>query len=243
MTGGAVSSFAPKLSRKIEAMTQTAVAAATRRKKAHPGTAENTETEFLDAAERQFAENGYAGAKIRAIADEAQANLGALHYYWGSKESLFRAACGRRMAPMIEERMARFDALGESPKSVEEILRAYFEPAFLSHRDNPAKRRLFCQTYTRILTDPSPEVKSIMMEIFAEPTRRFVKLLRGACPRVDDRHFYWRLHCVFGASQHATSYTDDIGLMAEGRFDTADLDLGIETIIKFLAAGMAEPVA
>lgn len=218
-------------------------AAGNRRKKAQPGTSENTETEFLDAAERQFAENGYAGAKIRAIADEARANLGALHYYWGSKESLFRAACGRRMAPMIEERMARFDALGPNPQSVVDILRAHFEPAFLTHRENPAKRRLFCQIYTRILTDPSPEVKSIMAEIFAEPTRRFVRLLRGACPDIDDNRFYWRLHCVFGASQHASSYTDDIGVIAEGRFDTSDIDVGIETIIQFVASGMRAPAA
>lgn len=224
-------------------MTETAIAAGARRKKTHPGAAENTETEFLDAAERQFAENGYAGAKIRAIADEAQANLGALHYYWGSKESLFRAACGRRMGPMIEERMARFDALGEQPTSVADILRAYFEPAFLSHRDNPTKRRLFCQIYTRILTDPSPEVKAIMLEIFAEPTRRFVSLLRGACPQVDDRHFYWRLHCVFGASQHAAGYTDDIGLIAAGRFDTRDIDFGLEAIIQFVTAGMTASAA
>lgn len=220
-------------------MIETATAA--RRKKTQPGTTENTETEFLDAAERQFAENGYAGAKIRAIADEAQANLGALHYYWGSKESLFRAACGRRMAPMIEERIARFDALGEQPKSVVEILRAYFEPAFLSHRDNPVKRRLFCQIYTRILTDPSPEVKAIMMEIFDEPSRRFVTLLRGACPHIDDAQFYWRLHCVFGAFQHVTSYTDNIGMIAGARFDTDNLDLGIDTIVNFVATGMMAP--
>ncbi|MGV3553253.1 TetR/AcrR family transcriptional regulator [Rhizobium sp.] len=223
-------------------MTDIAAPAGARRKKAHPGTTENTETEFLDAAERQFAEHGYAGAKIRAIADEAHANLGALHYYWGSKESLFRAACGRRMAPMIEERLARFDALGEQASSVEAILRAYFEPAFLSNRESPVRRKLFCQIYARILTDPSPEVKSIMVEIFAEPTRRFVQLLRGACPHVDDRHFYWRLHCVFGASQHAATYTDDIGLMAEGRFDTSDLEFGIETIIQFVATGISAPM-
>lgn len=216
-------------------------ATAARRKRTHPGAGENTETEFLDAAEKHFADNGYAGAKIRAIADEAKANLGALHYYWGSKESLFRAACGRRMAPMIEERMARFDALGDTPRTIEDILRAYFEPAFLSHRDNPAKRNLFCRTYARILTDPSPEVKAIMRDIFAAPTNRFVGLLRDACSHIDDSTFYWRLHCVFGVFQHAATYTDDIGLLAAGRFDTSDLDAGIDRIIQFVAAGLKAP--
>jgi AcrR family transcriptional regulator len=216
-------------------------AATARRKRSPAGLAETTETEFLDAAERQFAENGYAGAKIRAIADEAKANLGALHYYWGSKASLFRAACARRMAPLIENRMSRFDALAASPSSIEDILRAYFEPAFLSHREDPAKRALFCRTYTRILTDPAPEVRAIVVEIFTEPTNRFVHLLRGACGHLDDTTFYWRLHCVFGVFQHAAGYTDDIGTLAEGRFDTADLDSGIDRIVQFVAAGLKAP--
>ena len=222
-------------------MNARAVAAAARRRKGSAGLGETTETEFLDAAERQFAENGYAGAKIRAIADEAKANLGALHYYWGSKESLFRTACGRRMAPVIEERMARFDALGESPGSIEDILRAYFEPAFLSHREDPARRRLFCRTHTRILTDPAPEVRAIVADIFTEARTRFAALLRDACGHLDDTAFYWRLHCVFGVFQHAAGYTDDIGLLAEGRFDTSDLDAGIDRIILFVAAGLKAP--
>ena len=216
-------------------------AAPARRKRSPAGLVETTETEFLDAAERQFAENGYAGAKIRAIADEAKANLGALHYYWGSKASLFRAACARRMAPMIETRMKRFAALETSPGSVEEILRAFFEPAFLADREDPAKRKQFCRTYTRILTDPAPEVRAIVADIFTEPTNRFVRLLRGACGELDDTTFYWRLHCVFGVFQHAAGYTDDIGTIAAGRFDTADLDAGIDRIIQFVSAGLKAP--
>ena len=139
--------------------------------------------------------------------------------------------------------MGRYDQFGDGEIPVEMLLRAYFEPAFLSHRENPAKRRLFCQTYARILTDPSPEVRAIMADIFDAPTSRFVRLLRRACPALDDDTFYWRLHCVFGVVQHAASYTDDIGTLAEGRFDTTDLDAGIDRIIRFVAAGMEAPAA
>ena len=212
-----------------------------RRKKAQTGSSDTTENEFLDAAERQFAENGYAGAKIRAIAEEAEANLGALHYYWGSKESLFRAACSRRMEPVISERMRRFEELAGSEASIEDILRAQFEPAFLNNREDPARRAHFCRIYARILTDPSPEVKTIMAEIFGDCTRRFVALLRAACGHLDDKEFYWRLHCVFGVFQHAATYTADIGTLSEGRFDMTDIDAGIDQIIHFVAAGLKAP--
>ena len=49
----------------------------------------DTERAFLDAAEQLFAERGFEGTKVRAISDTAGTNLGALHYYWGSKEELF----------------------------------------------------------------------------------------------------------------------------------------------------------
>ncbi|CAN7351987.1 TetR/AcrR family transcriptional regulator [Rhizobium sp. LjRoot254] len=212
-----------------------------RKKKTQTGSSDTTENDFLDAAERQFAENGYAGAKIRAIAEEAEANLGALHYYWGSKESLFRAACSRRMQPVIAERMRRYDEFAGRAPTVEEILRAYFEPAFLSNREDPPKRAHFCRIYARILTDPSPEVKTIMAEIFSECTARFVTLLRGTCKHLDDNAFYWRLHCVFGVFQHAATYTDNIGILAGGKFDMTDLDAGIDRIIHFVAAGLKAP--
>jgi AcrR family transcriptional regulator len=212
-----------------------------RRKRIHPANGENTEIEFLDAAERHFAENGYAGAKIRAIADEAKANLGALHYYWGSKESLFRSVCNRRVAPVMEMRNLRMDALGEPPHSVASILQAFFEPSFLAYRDDPSKRKIFCQTYARILTDPAPEMRTIMADIFGATTSRFVDLLRNACCHLDDATFYWRLHCVFGVFQHAASYSDKIGTLAAGRFDRADIDCGMDRIMTFVVAGLEAP--
>jgi AcrR family transcriptional regulator len=222
-------------------MNQKTIEGISRKKKSQTGSSDTTENDFLDAAERQFAENGYAGAKIRAIAEEAEANLGALHYYWGSKESLFRAACSRRMEPVIAERMRRYDEFAGLAPTVEEILRAYFEPAFLSNREDPAKRAHFCRIYARILTDPSPEVKTIMAEIFSECTARFVTLLRGTCRHIDDNTFYWRLHCVFGVFQHAATYTDNIGTLADGKFDMTDLDAGLDRIIHFVAAGLKAP--
>ena len=202
---------------------------------------ETTENDFLEAAEKQFADHGYAGAKIRAIADQAKANLGALHYYWGSKEGLFRAACKRRMEPLIQERLTRFAAMDPANLKIEDILRAYFEPAFLQGRENPSRRDHLCEIYARILTDPSPEVKIIMSEIFAESTSTFVRLLRTACPHLDDKTFYWRLHAVLGIFQHSSTYTSNINRLAGGIFDAGSIETGLGHIIGFVASGLKAP--
>ena len=47
-----------------------------------------TEERFLDAAERLLVEVGYAGITTRRLAEEAGANHGLVHYYFGSMEEL-----------------------------------------------------------------------------------------------------------------------------------------------------------
>jgi AcrR family transcriptional regulator len=48
-----------------------------------------TEEAFLDAAERLLIEVGYAGITTRRLAEEAGANHGLVHYYFGTMEHLF----------------------------------------------------------------------------------------------------------------------------------------------------------
>ncbi len=50
-----------------------------------------TETKILNAARELFAKRGYAGARMQEIADLAGINKGLLHYYFKSKEALFKA--------------------------------------------------------------------------------------------------------------------------------------------------------
>jgi AcrR family transcriptional regulator len=54
-----------------------------------PSTRAETEDAFLDAAERLLIGLGYAGISTRRLAEEASANHGLVHYYFGSMENLF----------------------------------------------------------------------------------------------------------------------------------------------------------
>lgn len=52
---------------------------------------ETTEQKILTAAREVFTRKGYAAARMQEIADRAEINKGLLHYYFKSKEKLFRA--------------------------------------------------------------------------------------------------------------------------------------------------------
>ena len=50
-----------------------------------------TEEKILEAARAVFMNKGFAAARMQEIADQAEINKGLLHYYYRSKDKLFRA--------------------------------------------------------------------------------------------------------------------------------------------------------
>ena len=60
------------------------------------------EDAFLDAAERLLVSVGYAGITTRRLAEEASANHGLVHYYFGSMESLLVRVLERFTGRMVE---------------------------------------------------------------------------------------------------------------------------------------------
>src|SRR6056300_203750 len=50
----------------------------------------NIEEHILEIARKVFMQNGYDGTTMQMIADEARINKSLLHYYYRSKEKLFK---------------------------------------------------------------------------------------------------------------------------------------------------------
>jgi len=76
---------------------------------------QQTEEAFLDAAERLLIEVGYSGISTRRLAEEAAANHGLVHYYFGSMENLFVRVLERfteRLIARQREMYARPDISG-----------------------------------------------------------------------------------------------------------------------------------
>jgi AcrR family transcriptional regulator len=82
---------------------------------AQPSTRAETEDAFLDAAERLLIEVGYSGISTRRLAEEAGANHGLVHYYFGSMENLFVRVLERfteRLVARQREMYSRTDMSG-----------------------------------------------------------------------------------------------------------------------------------
>jgi AcrR family transcriptional regulator len=69
-----------------------------------------TEEAFLDAAERLLVSVGHAGISTRVLAQEASANHGLVHYYFGSMENLLARVLERFTERLIARQRAMYSA-------------------------------------------------------------------------------------------------------------------------------------
>jgi AcrR family transcriptional regulator len=110
-----------------------------------PG-APDTRTAILAAARTAFAEKGFAGTTIRAIAGAAGVDAALVHHYFGTKDDLFVAA----LALPVDPRTAIAPALADGPDGAGERVLAVFVGVW----DDPANTPVFV-ALARTLLDPS----------------------------------------------------------------------------------------
>lgn len=195
-----------------------------------------SEAAFLDAAELVFAEKGYSGTSMRSVAEKANANLGAIHYYFGSKEALVRKVLERNLSSAVEDRKKKLKAC--EPESAEltpdfhRVLMAFTEPMFAIHRVNP----VFDRMVLRIINDPAPQVRNLFAQLFDEGTHCFTALLRRCNPHLTSKEFYWRLNIIMGSVVNLLTARPELMKLTgeELEFSAEEENQGLELTIESL---------
>jgi TetR/AcrR family transcriptional regulator len=107
-------------------------------RKARPTIREENKRALLEAAEEVFAEQGFAGATTAAIARRAGVPKANLHYYFATKEALYRAVIERVLTAWLAA-AASFDA-SDDPR---EALAAYIGAKMDLARAMPLASRIW----------------------------------------------------------------------------------------------------
>jgi len=141
-----------------------------------------TTERLLNTAERLFAEHGYDGVGMRALADEAGVNLGAATYHYGSKEKLYIETVMRCFRPISEERIrllrqAEKEAKGE-PVPVETIVECMLRPPFMTVLVHP----YFPALLARNLFMPPPFMQEFMAKEGRPVHEPFIAALARTLP-------------------------------------------------------------
>jgi AcrR family transcriptional regulator len=121
-----------------------------RRSKGEKG--EQTRRRILLAAERRFAESGFAEARIEDVAKDAGLATSAVLYHFADKRALYREVLGEVVSPLFADLQRALAAPGELPARVDAGVEALVDyaarrpsAAFLTLREvvsaGPAQRR------------------------------------------------------------------------------------------------------
>jgi AcrR family transcriptional regulator len=201
----------------------------------------DTKERILDAAERLFAANGFAGTSLRAITREAGVNLAAVHYHYGTKEDLLRAVLSRIVVPVNRERLEmleRAEAREDLP-TVEGILEAYLAPGLRAVQDLGERGIVITRFLGRSYTEPTELVQALVREQFEDVGQRFTEALSRALPNLPEAELYWRFKLVVGVMTHIQADAGRSDAYAE---DLSDVDGTVRRLVAFLAAGLRAPV-
>ena len=98
---------------------------------------QDTETRILEAAEKEFFEKGYAGARTTSIAEAAGVTHAMLHYYFRTKDNLFERIVSEKINMLGDIILS---AIGDEDQPLEERIRQGVERHFdfiAANRDLP----------------------------------------------------------------------------------------------------------
>ncbi len=195
-----------------------------------------TKTRILDAAEKLFAQQGFAATSLREITGVAEVNLAAVHYHFGSKEKLLQAVLQRVVEPANRERLARLDRVeaeaGDAPASVEAILEAFIAPDMKAIRELGARGVIVTRFMGCSYTEPSELVQTLVREQFGELGTRFHAALSRALPQLPPEQVFERLMWVVAVITYILAGTGPAAT------DLDDPDALSARLVSFTAAGM-----
>jgi len=196
----------------------------------------NTRERILDAAESLIIERGFVATSLRAIAAEANVNLAATHYHFGSKDGLLAEVFHRRMHPVSEARLRALTDLeeGGTRLTVKAILKAFLEPFYCANQSDLIDT--LPSLIGRIHGEPESITKPIMEQEFTEVASRFLGAVASILPEIPPDELRWRFHFVVGSMIQLLRFHAPLGMQTSSE----TLLRGLDQLVDFASAGIEQ---
>jgi AcrR family transcriptional regulator len=199
----------------------------------------STKERILDAAERLFAEKGFAQTSLRDITTEAGVNLAAVNYHFHSKDALITAMFERRVGPVNVERMKLLDQFereaGGAPVPAEKLLYAVIHPVFgLMESPEGASAALLIG---RVYVEPGNMFKNLFSHQFAPVVERFIAAARRTAPDLSEEELFWKMFFVVAVMAHTVAGLRHLSVISGGLCDSTDTENVVDRLISFAVGG------
>lgn len=187
---------------------------------------------ILQAAEKVFAEAGFGGATMQLIADMAGLPKANLHYYFTTKEDLYR----RVVQNIFEIWLHAADSFDAAPGPVEGI-GAYIDAKMEISRRNPAGSRVWASE----VMHGAPVIQDYLETTLREWTMGRAAVIQrwideGKMAPVNPRHL---LYMLWATTQHYADFGHQIETLNEGKpLSAAQWDEAKESVKAIILRGI-----
>jgi AcrR family transcriptional regulator len=199
-----------------------------------------TQERLLDAAEVLFADREFDAVSTREIATRAGAQLALVHYYFGSKEELFRQVLARRVEELSQRRLALLSdyrqKAGGRPISVSRIVEAFVLPVVEFSMLGDEGWKSYIRLNGRVAT--SDKYLRLAGDLYDPLAQIFIDELARAVGEVSRRDIEWGFLFMVSAMSGAFSESGRIERLSRGREKSSDLRDAYRVLVPFIAAGL-----
>lgn len=206
------------------------------------GISADTKKQILHVAERLFADQGFAGTSLRSVVREADVNLAAVHYHFGSKEGLYRAVVAHIAEQIV---MAQLEQLSKclntsDPPHLEDILEAFLAPPLQVVMSAGEQRIYRARFMGRCRTEPDP-IQAIAHKEFHRSEQAFLDILQRSLPDQSRTELAWKLDLVIAALIRVATEAGKPNALLQSN-TPEDIQKTASRLVSFLAAGFQTTV-
>jgi len=203
------------------------------RRKPRPTIREENEQALLAAAERVFAEQGFAGATTAAIAREAGVPKANLHYYFSTKQQLYRAVVERVLNAWLAA-ASSFDASDDPLEAIAAYIGAKMDLA----REMPLSSRIWSAEIMRGAPIIQDFLDTTLVEWVASRGAAIERwIAAGKIKPIDPKFLFYM---IWATTQQYANASHEMATLNGGRpLDDAAFERAKRQVIDTIISGVA----
>src|SRR5580693_9018558 len=194
---------------------------------------DQTRAAILDAAERLYADRGFADVTLRDIVAAAGVNLAAVNYHFGSKDELIAELFVTRGVATNRARLTELKAAetaGNGRADIKVILRALVGPTLRGCLGSDNEQSTAAHFMIRASIESVPPIRRIKNREI-DHLRKFAAAMRRSLPDCSDADLYWGLHFALAMAHQTIRDSERLTKLSEGSCDLNDVQGIIERIV------------
>ena len=184
-------------------------------------------------------------SSLRQIMREAQVNVAAAHYHFGSKEALFLAVIHRRIAPFLEDVLTMLQAAESQQQALtpEHLTDSFIASCLNLVNAADGQAGTTAKLVSRLMLDEYKIFREALALEFSELSDRLYAAFARALPDLPPEACRWRMHLALSTLFNAFAGNDVLKALAPASTVNAKNAAQVARHVRpFVVAGLKMPL-